>query len=110
MEILKAIEIIEKHNVWRRDNNVPVKTEMANPTELGIAIDEVLSKLNKLLIHGVNCCKPTSFEKNNLPNDVKYAFNEGVEIYQAVLNYESAIIDKDKFIEDVRKVKKAYCI
>ncbi len=56
MEILKAIEIIEKHNIWRRDNSVPAKTEMANPTELGIAIDEVLSKLNKLLIHGVSNC------------------------------------------------------
>jgi hypothetical protein len=110
MEILKAIEILEKHNFWRRDNSMHPKTEMVNPTELGIAIDEVISQLNKLLIPGINCCKPTSFEKNNLPDDVKYAFNEGIDIYQAILNYENGIIDRAEFIEKVRKIKNAYLI
>lgn len=42
MTIKKAIEILEKHNKWRRDNSVPNKNTMADPTELGIAIDTVV--------------------------------------------------------------------
>lgn len=35
----EAIEILEKHNLWRRDNNVPSKYEMQEPKVLGQAID-----------------------------------------------------------------------
>lgn len=42
MKLKKAVEILEKHNKWRRDNSIPSKYEMANPKELGIAIDTVV--------------------------------------------------------------------
>ena len=42
MTIKQAIKIVESHNKWRRDNNVPPKTEMGNPTELGKALDVLL--------------------------------------------------------------------
>mgnify|MGYP005611378251 CR=1 FL=1 len=42
MTLKQAIEIVERHNKWRRDPNVPPKTKMANPTELGEALDVLL--------------------------------------------------------------------
>ena len=42
MGIKKAIEILETHNKWRRDNENIYK--MQNPTQLGIAIDTVVEK------------------------------------------------------------------
>ena len=42
MTLKQAIEIVERHNKWRRDNNVPSKTKMGNPTELGEALDVLL--------------------------------------------------------------------
>ena len=42
MTLKQAIKIVESHNKWRRDNNVPPKTKMVNPTELGEAIDILL--------------------------------------------------------------------
>ena len=42
MKLKEAAEILEKHNKWRRDNDVPSKYEMANPKEIGIAIDTVV--------------------------------------------------------------------
>ena len=43
MNIEKAIEILELHNKWRRDNDG--KYEMAEPKELGIAIDVVVAEV-----------------------------------------------------------------
>ena len=37
MTIKQAIEIVELHNKWRRDNDD--KFKMADPKELGIALD-----------------------------------------------------------------------
>lgn len=37
MTIKQAIEIVELHNKWRRDDNN--KFKMADPKELGIALD-----------------------------------------------------------------------
>lgn len=42
MTLKQAIEIVSKHQSWRRDNNVPPKTKMGNPTKLGEAIDVLL--------------------------------------------------------------------
>ena len=42
MTLKQAIRIVESHNKWRRDNNVPPKTKMGNPTELGKALDVLL--------------------------------------------------------------------
>ena len=45
MTVECAISILALHNEWRRGANVP----MANPTELGEAIDLVLSSLGDFL-------------------------------------------------------------
>ena len=52
MNIEKAIEILELHNKWRRDNNS--KYEMAEPKELGIAIDTVVSEFKNLHLQNVS--------------------------------------------------------
>lgn len=48
MELERIIEILEKHQEWRRDKNVPPKTEMQSPIEIGTAIDYALIELKKL--------------------------------------------------------------
>ena len=48
MELERIIEILEKHQEWRRDQSVPPKTEMQSPIEIGTAIDYALSELKKL--------------------------------------------------------------
>ena len=42
MTLKQAIKIVERHQRWRRDRNVPPKTKMGNPTELGEALDVLL--------------------------------------------------------------------
>lgn len=49
MKLKKAAEILEQHNKWRRDNDFPSKYEMADPKELGVAIDTVV----KFIKHGL---------------------------------------------------------
>ena len=46
MTLKQAIKIVERHNQWRRDSNVPPKTKMVNPTELGKALDVLLIVAN----------------------------------------------------------------
>lgn len=48
MKLERIIEILEKHQEWRRDQNVPPTTEMQSPIEIGTAIDYALSELKKL--------------------------------------------------------------
>ena len=54
MNIDKAIKILELHNKWRRDNNSPSKYNMQNPTEIGKAIDKLISEVEKLRLSDVN--------------------------------------------------------
>ena len=67
MELERVIEILEKHQKWRRDKNVPPKTEMQSPIEIGKAIDYALSKLKKLLLADVS---------NSLPKDTDGCGND----------------------------------
>jgi hypothetical protein len=53
MELERVIEILEKHQKWRRDKNVPPKTEMQSPIEIGTAIDFAISELKKLRLSDV---------------------------------------------------------
>ena len=43
MTLKQAIRIVENHNKWRRDNNVPPKTKMVKPKKLGVALDVLLT-------------------------------------------------------------------
>lgn len=47
MKKQKVIEILEKHNEWRRDNSIPPKTKMQNAIEIGTAIDYAIKELKK---------------------------------------------------------------
>ena len=42
MTLKQAIRIVDNHNKWRRDNNVPPKTRMIDPKKLGVALDVLL--------------------------------------------------------------------
>ena len=52
MKLEEALEILEKHNEWRRDKSVPPKTGQANPKELGIAIDLAIGEMKNRLSEG----------------------------------------------------------
>lgn len=52
--------------------------------------------------------KPTAFEKNNLPLDVRYLYHKGVELYQCIRNYELGILDHEEFTKDMRKIEERY--
>lgn len=54
MNIEKAIEILELHNKWRRDNDG--EYEMVEPKELGKAIDSVVSEFKNLHLQRVSHC------------------------------------------------------
>lgn len=55
MELKKAIQILEHHNYWRRDNNEPPKIDMISPKTLGIAIDTILQHFkNNVALDGVS--------------------------------------------------------
>ena len=43
MELKEAIEILKRHNEWRRGSD---KYPLDNPTRIGIAIDTILEALN----------------------------------------------------------------
>ena len=42
MTLKQAIKIVESHNKWRRDNNVPPKTKMGDAKKLGVALEVLL--------------------------------------------------------------------
>lgn len=66
MELERVIEILEKHQEWRRDQNVPPKTEMQSPIEIGTAIDYALSELKKLRLGVVSNSLPLTQRKDYL--------------------------------------------
>jgi len=49
MSVKEAMNILIQHNKWRRDNHIPNKYDMVNPTELGKAIEVAISSMEKLL-------------------------------------------------------------
>lgn len=45
MDVKDALDVLIKYNLWRRDNNIPNKYDMPNPTDIGKAIDVAISVL-----------------------------------------------------------------
>jgi len=43
--------------------------------------------------------KPTTYEKNNLPIEVRQKYCEIIEKYQLIAHYENGIITKEELIE-----------
>ena len=85
----KIIDILEKHYHGR------------NFIESRCA-DELLGLFN------VVGSKPTAFEKNNLPLEVRYAFCEAIEMYHNIQAYEMGLINKKDFINDTIAIKDKY--
>lgn len=52
--------------------------------------------------------KPTAFEKNNLPLEIRYAFCEAIEMYHNIQAYEMGLIDKTDFINHTIAIKDKY--
>ena len=64
MDLETVIKILEKHQEWRRDQNVPPKNKMQSPIEIGAAIDYAISELKKLRLSDVNPkSKPIEIER-----------------------------------------------
>ena len=91
MDITRAIHVLEKHNEYRRDRNVPSKVDIQNPTEIGQAIDlavqvlktscnetaqdEVLERLYEWLIDGNREPAKTKFTSGmlrNVANEIEF--------------------------------------
>lgn len=49
MTIKEVCEILTQYNLWRRDNHIPNKYEMPNPTQIGIALDIAIDIISNLL-------------------------------------------------------------
>ena len=62
MNLKQTIKVLEEHNRWRRDNNVPAKTKMAEPKVLGMALDRAIEELKNLLIQRASHCTCTPDE------------------------------------------------
>ncbi len=78
MELERVIEILEKHQDWRRDQNVPPKTEMQSPIEIGTAIDYALRELKKLRLGVVSNSLSLTEREDYLKgweDGIKYANN-----------------------------------
>ena len=66
MTLKQAIRIVEQHQRWRRDPNVPPRTKMVNPFDVGKAIDVlVLVAKEYAKIHDMNGVKITPKTNNN---------------------------------------------
>ena len=49
MSIKDAMKILIHRNKWRRDNHIPNKYDMVNPTELGKAIEIAINAMQELI-------------------------------------------------------------
>lgn len=49
MSLNDAMNILIRHNKWRRDDHVPNKYKMENPTLLGKAIEIAIDTISKLM-------------------------------------------------------------
>lgn len=74
MDLQKAIEILEKHNEWRRDENIPPKTDMQNPADIGNAIDYALIELKKMRVADVSgavCLHESQYRTFNYESNIE---------------------------------------
>jgi hypothetical protein len=62
----------------------------------------------RLVIANVVGSMPTRAEKNNLPEEVRYAFCEAIEMYHNIQNYEFGFIDRTDFINHTIAIKDKY--
>jgi hypothetical protein len=84
MKLKEAIQILKDHNEWRRFNSIDLpKTsdpKMAQPRELGIAIDTVVKHFETQNI--VNNCKGCGIETENKAEHCEVCECKGNEAYK----------------------------
>lgn len=61
MNIQEAIEILEKHQAWRRDSSVPPQTDMQDPAKIGKALGLLLAEVKNSRLNAVS----SSIQKEN---------------------------------------------
>lgn len=49
MDYEKALKVLVHFNAWRRDQNIPNRYEMPNPTEIGQAIDLAIIAISNIV-------------------------------------------------------------
>jgi len=119
----KAIEILKKaeHDlevkirIWKNQGRPEVATRCKiEKVQIRQAIEKLCDGNNadtgerQSNIPDVSNCKPTGYEKNNLPIEIRHAYCEAIEIYQHILSYEYGIITKDEFIKEVEVTKRKH--
>lgn len=62
----------------------------------------------QLIIANVVGSMPTRAEKNHLPENVRYAFCEAIEMYHNIQHYEFGFIDRTDFINHTLAIKDKY--
>ena len=101
MTLKQAIKIVESHNRWRRDNNVPPKTKMASPAELGKALDV-------LLIVAKDYCKLQDMDRVQIKpkKRIKMSLEERIENGTTELQdyYRIAIRDIEKHKANITRL------
>lgn len=70
--------------------------------------NEVMKFANDFAKEKMRVAAPSIYERNNLPEDVRYASNEGVELYRCFQNYLIGVLSLEEFITDTRKIKDKY--
>jgi len=84
MKLKEAIQILKDHNEWRRFNSIDLpKTsdpKMAQPRELGIAIDTVVKHFETQNI--VNNCKGCGIETEDKAEHCEVCECKGNEAYK----------------------------
>ena len=87
MKLKEAIQILKDHNEWRRFNSIDLpKTsdpKMAQPRELGIAIDTVVKHFETQNI--VNNCKGCGIETEDKAKHCEVCECKGNEAYKEYL-------------------------
>jgi len=81
--------------------------DLLDEVEYFIKIEKYMDYLENKNKQQINLY-PEIIYKNKLPIDIKKAFHEGFEIYQAIFHYESGFINQDVFIKDIREIKNKF--
>ena len=81
MKLKEAIQILKDHNLWRRyDGKIGEGPKMAQPRDLGIAIDTVVSHSESKNI--VNNCEGCGIEIEGETHHCDVCLCKGIEDYK----------------------------
>jgi len=84
MKLKEAIQLLKEHNLWRRyDGKIGEGPKMAQPRELGIAIDTVVKHFETQNI--VNNCEGCGIETEDKAKHCEVCECKGNEAYKEYL-------------------------